>query len=190
MKRFLLIVCLLATTMTLSACVAWSRVPAKQTKLSGGLVLHPENEWSAMKYGAAQTWTVHGPQIEAITVVSGLKDGKSIAQPVNYKDKMPLFRSAMSASEVAELMVETLLRMGYGKVDLLGVRPETFAGRPGFRFDLDLVAANGLSASGLGAGVIANGKLYLIVYRAPKLHYFDKYKTAVEKLVASAQIPD
>ncbi len=188
MKQSLRVILLLSIGLGLSACVAWAKVPAKETKLSGGLVVTPENEWSAMKFGATQTWTVHGPAIEAITVVSGLADGKPIGRPANYKDKMPLFRSAMAASEVAEMLVETLLRQGYGKVELLGVRPETFAGSPGFRFDLDLAAANGLAISGFGAGAIVNGKLYLVVYRAPKLHYFERYKPAAEKLIASARV--
>ena len=188
MTSCLRVVLLIAIGVGSSACVAWSKVPAKETKLGGGLVVQPENEWSAMKFGAAQTWTVHGPAIEAITVVSGLKDGKPIGRPANYKDKMPVFHSSMAASEVAEMMVETLLRQGYGKVELLGVRPETFAGSAGFRFDLDLASGNGLASSGFGAGAIANGKLYLIVYRAPKLHYFEQWKPAVEKLIASARI--
>jgi hypothetical protein len=188
MKRSLRVALLLAIAFGLSACVGWTRIAAKQTKLSGGLVVEPENEWSAIKYGATQTWTVHGPALEAITVVSGLKDGKSMARPVSYKDKMPLFRSSMAASEVAEMTVETLLRMGYGRVELLGVRPETFAGQPGFRFDLDLADEKGLDDSGFAAGAIVSGKLYMIVYRAPKLHYFDQYKPSVEKLIATAQI--
>jgi hypothetical protein len=188
MKQSLRVILLIAIAAGISGCVAWAKVPAKEIKLSGGLVVRPENEWSAMKFGATQTWTVHGPTIEAITVVSGLKDGKPIGKPANYKDKMPLFRSSMAASEVAEMTVETLLRQGYGKVELLGVRPETFGGNSGFRFDLDLASASGLAKSGFGAGAVVNGKLYLIVYRAPKLHYFELYKPAVEKLIASARI--
>jgi hypothetical protein len=188
MRRRLRILCVLALAAALSSCAAWTLVTPKPTKLSGGLVLTPENEWSAAKYGVTQTWTVHGPELEAISVVSGLADGKSMV-PAGYKEKMPLFRSGMAASEVAEMTVETLLRMGYGRVDLLGVRPESFAGHPGFRFDLDLTSARGLDGSGFGAGAIVNGKLYMIVYRAPKLHYFERYKPAAEKLIASAQIP-
>jgi hypothetical protein len=180
---------LLAVAVGLSACVGgWTSVPVKPAKLSGGLVLQPENEWSAIKYGRAQVWTVHGPPLEAVTVVAGLEDGKSIDPPVSYKDEMPLFRASMAASEVAEMVVETLLRAGYGRVELLGVRPESFASRPGFRFDLDLATGNGLEQSGFGAGAIVDGKLYLIAYRAPKLHYFEHYKPAVEKLIDTARI--
>jgi hypothetical protein len=173
----------------LVGCVGWTKVPAKQTKLAGGLSVTPENEWSSSKYGSTYTWTVHGPSLEAITVVSGLADGKSMARPANYKDKMPLFRSSMAASEVAELAVESLLRIGYGRVELLGVQPETFAGRPGFRFELELADERGLEKSGFGAGAVVDGKLYLVLYRAPKLYYFDKYKPGVEKLIATAQLP-
>jgi hypothetical protein len=187
-KRFASLLLLLALALELTACVAWRLVPAKQTKLAGGLVVHPENEWSTLKYGAAHTWTVHGPALEAISVVSGLADGKSIARPLNHREKMPVFRSSMAASEVAEMMIETLLRMGYGRAELLGIRPETFAGRPGFRFELALADQRGLEKSGFGAGAIVDGKLYMIVYRAATLHFFDHYKPSVEKLIATAQI--
>jgi hypothetical protein len=173
----------------LSGCAAsWKHVMAGPAKLPGGLTLQPENDWSAWKYGAVQTWTVHGPSLEAVTIVSGLKDGKSIARPASYKDKMPLFRSGMAASEIAELTVETLLRTGYGKVEIVGVQPDTFAGTPGFRFGMTLVDSNGLEKLGFGTGAVVDGKLYMILYCAPNLHYFDKYKPAVEQLIASARI--
>jgi hypothetical protein len=188
MMRSARAILLLAVAVGLSACLGWTKIPVKPAKLGGGLVLQPENEWSSLKYGKAQTWTVHGPPLEAVTVVAGLEDGESIDRPASYKDEMPLFRASMAASEVAEMVVETLLRAGYGQVELLGVRPGTFAGRPGFRFDLDLATGNGLEQSGFGAGAIVDAKLYLIVYRAPKLHYFEHYKPAVEQLIDSARI--
>lgn len=187
MNRHSLAMVLLAAVVPLAGCVGWTSIPAKERKLASGYYVTPQIEWSAFKQGNVETWTVHGPPIEAVLVASALADGKPLLKPVGYKEKMPLFRSAMAASEVAEMVVETLLRGGYGSVELLGVRPQPFGGKPGFRFDLRLVASNGLELSGLGAGAIVGGKLYLIVYRAPKLHYFDTYEPTVEKLIASAR---
>jgi hypothetical protein len=163
-------------------------VAAGKPQQMGALTLQPENDWSSLKAGAVRTWTVHGPQLEAITILGGLADGKPLERPANYKEKMPLFRSAMTGSEVAELTVESLQRMGYGSVELRSVSPESFGGVPGFRFDLDLVDASGLNGAGIGAGAILKGKLYLIVYRAPTEHYFATYKPAVERLIETAQL--
>jgi hypothetical protein len=181
---------LLALLLPLSACTTWTHVKPKPQKLSGGLSVTPESEWSSIKTGATHTWTVHGPDLEAITVVSGLKDGKPLLPPVARKEKMPLFRSSMAAPEIAQLVVETLLRRGYGDVELGAVKPETFAGRAGFRFELDLTAANGLEKSGFGVGAIVDSKLYMLVYRAPKLYYFEAYRPAVESLISSAGVAD
>lgn len=176
--------------LALPGCAGWTGVTAAKPQKIGALTLHPENDWSSAKWGAVRTWTVHGPQLEAITIVSGLADGKPLERPANYKEKMPLFRSGMTGSEVAELTVESLQRMGYGRVELGSVAPETFGGQPGFRFDLDLTDASGLDGAGIGAGAISKGKLYLIVYRAPKEHYFARYKPAVDQLIASAQLKE
>jgi hypothetical protein len=176
--------------LALSGCAGWTRVAAAKPQKLGALTLHPQNDWSSAKWGAVRTWTVHGPQLEAITIVSGLADGKPLERPANYKEKMPLFRSGMTGSEVAELTVESLQRMGYGRVELTGMAPETFGGQPGFRFELDLTDAAGLDGSGIGAGAISKGKLYLLVYRSPKEHYFARYKPAVDHLIASAQLKE
>ncbi len=187
MRRNLLALPIVLSLVLLSGCVAWSKLPASEKKLASGYYVTPQIEWSARRTGATELWTVHGPGLEAVQIAKGLADGKPLQKPASYKEKMPLFHGGMVASEVAELVVETFSRVGAGNVELLGVRPEPFGGKPGFRFDLRLSSPSGLSLSGLGAGAIVGGKLYLIVFTAPQQHYFDTYKPTVEKIIASVR---
>ena len=41
--------------------------------------------------------------------------------------------------------------------------------------------------SALGAGAVVDGKLYLILFSAPRLHYFAATRPTVERLIASAR---
>ena len=118
------------------ACGFWTHVPPHERELAPRYSVHAQTDWSARKSGATELWTIHGPSLEALRLTNGLADGKPLAPPHAYKEQMPLFHAAMSGSEVAELVVETLARTGAGNVELQDVSPAPFAGQPGFEIDL------------------------------------------------------
>jgi hypothetical protein len=71
--------------------------------------------------------------------------------------KRAKFRKDMTASEIAELVVDSVGAAGAERVVATGLRPETFAGRDGFRFDLRFETKSGLEKRGFVVGAVANG---------------------------------
>jgi hypothetical protein len=68
------------------------------------------------------------------------------------------------------------------------VKPRTFAGHPGFQFDYDHLGGDELDRRGRAVGAIVNGRLYMALFDAAKLHYFGAGIGEFERLVESARI--
>ena len=88
----------LVVVAALSGCLGWTMVAAGKPQQMGALTLQPENDWSSLKAGAVRTWTVHGPQLEAITILGGLADGKPLERPANYKEKIDRKSTRLNSS--------------------------------------------------------------------------------------------
>lgn len=186
MKRQLAALSLLAVALS-SGCVGYSLLPAKEKRVASGFYLTPQLEWSAIRSGPNENWTIHGLRLENVFLAKAIPDGKPLVRPSSSKEQLPLFRRAMTGSELAELAAETLQRRGAGEAKVVAVRPEPFGGKPGFRADLALKTPEGLEVDGLAAGAVVEGELYLLLFTAPRTHYFATIAPVVEKVIASAR---
>jgi hypothetical protein len=102
--------------------------------------------------------------------------------------KRAKFRKDMTASEIAELVVDSVGAAGAERVVATGLRPETFAGRDGFRFDLRFETKSGLEKRGFVVGAVANERLYLIMYSGLADHYFPKHREDAEGVIRSVRL--
>jgi hypothetical protein len=85
------------------------------------------------------------------------------------------------------LLVQSLVRSGARDVAAEALEPATFGKRAGFRFSLTCLTPEGLEMKGSARGVIADGKLYLILYLAERSHYYDRHAPQVERMLESIQ---
>jgi hypothetical protein len=187
MKRILSVLSLLAVAALATGCAAWSRVPAKEQRFASGFYLTPQVEWSARRAGSSENWTIHGLALENVFLAKAIADGKPLVKAASRKVQLPLFRKTMTPSEVVDLTAETFRREGAGDVKVVVVRPEPFGGKPGFRAELATKAQNGLEGTALVAGAVVKDKLYVFVFSAPNIHYFEANKGTIEKVIASAR---
>jgi hypothetical protein len=187
MKRTFAALPLLTAAALSAGCVGFARLPAKEQRFAPGFYLTPQVEWSTLRTGTSERWTIHGFGLENVFLAKGIADGQPLVKPSSSKENLPLFRKPMTGSEITELASETMQRRGLGEVRALVVRPETFGGQPGFSADLALKTAEGLELSGLVAGAVVKDKLYLLIFSAPRIHYFPTYVPTVEKVIASAR---
>ena len=68
------------------------------------------------------------------------------------------------------------------------LKPMTFGGHSGFRFEYSYVAADDVARQGMAAAAVVEDKLYMISFEAPSLHYFEAGASEVELIFASTQI--
>jgi len=176
----------------LAGCETYTLVEANApVTMAQTYTVQPQIKWSKRVQGKFESWTVDGPLIEELSFVNGIESGDSLVEPDPYASdevEYPEFRSGMTALEIQDLYEATLSKFQASQIATEGLRPLSFGAQPGFRFDFSYVSQDGLKRSGMVVGFVRDEKLYLIAYTAAALHYYDRYKGTVERLVASITI--
>lgn len=181
----------LAIAVLLAGCVQYQLAGAGDPIAMGdAFVLKPQSAWSRIDHGRVEMWTVDGPLLDQVLVYKGLTDGQDLLppQPVGEEKKdLPTFQKAMTALEVRDLVEATFARADQVDIETSDMKPWKFADTDGFRFEYSFTNKSGLRKRGFAVGTIYKEKLYLIVYAAAELYYFDKYAGELEKVVSSIQ---
>jgi hypothetical protein len=192
-----------AATLALSGCAtAYVLVPAQATKVAkASMTITPGTAWNKSPYSVglsgtgvlnskSETWTQDGPSLNQVTFFGGIKDGESlIKMPGGSDRKAPLFKSSMLPQEVVEFVEKSFRVQTTSPVfAVTEVKPLTFAGQPGFQFDFAFTTPDEVRRKGRAAGAVKDGQLYLIVYEAAAIHYFDRNMAEFEKLLSSATL--
>ena len=162
-----------ARTMRVTPTVRWNRVPRQVTDIS-----------------REENWTLHGLTLDALTFVGGLENGRPLVRWQRRSDirQVPNFRADMTPPEIAS-MIESFYRIRAGSLsfNMTGLQPRTFLGEPGFQFDYEHVGGNELNRQGRVVGAIVGQRLYMILFDAPRSHYFPAIIPEVERIIDSAR---
>ena len=177
-----------ALSLLVVGCQTVTLVEAEPREIVEGFRLHPQTEWSRFKLDHLDLWTVHGPALESLRITHGLEDGDSLIRSPSKDVEIPVFELGMSPNEIAELVEDTLARTGLTDTRALDLEPHPFGGHDGFRFRLSLTSDSGLRYAGLAAGAVYDERLWLILFTAPELHYFDLYADTVDAMIESVEL--
>jgi hypothetical protein len=204
MPRFLVAVALLSA---LAACAMYTIVPPSQTTLRGALSVKPDETWNRLSspsvdLGGVEVWTQSGHELDQLAFFIAIEDAKPfLARPLpgigsfqaapsgglpSFEPPI-LFRAAMTPSEIAELLQTALVKSGANAVETREIATATFAGQEGFRIQLGFVGARQVRREALAVGAIKDKKLTMILFQAPRLHYFAAHRAQIEALIASAR---
>ena len=137
-----------------------------------------------------EDWTLNGPILDGMSFVTGLPNGKALIRQRHTADQqVPPFRSNMTAPEIAT-MLESLYRVRGGAVDFrtLSLQPRPFLGANGFQLDYEHLDTDELWRKGRMVGAVVDGRLYLILLDAARLHYYEATLPDFEAVVASARL--
>lgn len=163
-----------ARTMRVTPTMRWNRAPR-------GLYDIPREE----------NWTLHGLPLDGLSFIGGLESGKPLVRYQRRRDirQVPNFRADMTPPEIAS-MIESYYRIRAGSVSftMTGLSPRTFLGRPGFQYDYEHLAGNELTRQGRVVGTVIGDRLYMILFDAPKRHFFAEIIPEVERIVESARL--
>jgi hypothetical protein len=153
----------------------------------------PAQTWN--KLGArpgrgAEVWTLDGPALNEITFYGAIETDRPIFREVDRRNRpLPRFSSTMLLTDVPTLL-ENSYRAGRGvtvySVDR--VEPARFAGQSGVRFDYSFMTGDEVRRRGEAYGAIVDGRLYLVTYEAPVIHYFDASIEGYRQVVGSMTI--
>ncbi|TAN81099.1 MAG: hypothetical protein EPN14_04975 [Gallionella sp.] len=183
---------LLGLTVFLASCASVSKIGPGDVAVNEKMVARLGSAWNRIDVpgkGKIEMWTADGLPLDSLMFYPAIGDGEVLVEMQGRKAKQqPRFHATMQPIEIVELFDAVIAGEGSNfKLDKLS--PVTFAGGNGFRFDFSILRkGDEVELGGAGYGVVKLGKLYLMVFRAPKIHYFGKHIGNVESIASSIQI--
>lgn len=175
----------------------YSLVQAREHKVGdGNMAVSPPRPWNRaprsifFDLSEVEDWTQNGLYLDGISLVTDLKDKKALIRQYRRDDRqVPVFRSTMTAPEIAA-MIESLYRIRGGAVDFrtTSLAPRQFMGYPGFQQDYEHLDGDEVARKGRVVGAVIGGRLYMIMFDATRMHYFDAGIGDFEAIVNSARL--
>ena len=138
-----------------------------------------------------ETWTLDGEQLNNVTFFGGIEPGSPLIKERDRKNKpLPDFNRQTLLPEIPELLERTYRAdRDIGRFSVLSVAPARFLAQDGVEFAYSYVDADNLTRLGLARAVIVQGDLFMMLYEAPRLHYYERNLPDFMALLESASLP-
>ena len=180
----------LFAALLLGACAAMPRMAAGPITVKSVMTVTSDGAWNKLDLaarGPGENWTSDGLTLDVLSFFVGLKDGDALASaPMRSSRKPPVFRASMLPNEIVEFYEATMTQDG-STFRLERLAPVPFAGVPGFRFDFSGTRkSDDVALRGFVQGAVIQDRLYLITFRAPRIHYYGKHLPRAEATARSA----
>jgi hypothetical protein len=162
------------------------------TVAKSGLTVTPDREWN--KLGArpgrnSETWTLDGDSLNGINFYGGIQSGRTLFREVSKRTKpLPHFSTTMLLTDVPDFL-ENSYRIALD-TSLFTVEPVKFLAKDGVHFTYSFRRqGEDISRKGDATAAIVGGRLFMITFEAPALHYFDRDIGAYRRMVGTAKLP-
>jgi hypothetical protein len=191
-KRPLLLAVALAIALSLTGCGSvFTRVDPAAVVVRKSMEVDAGEAWNRFTPNGGshrEVWTQHGVALDTLTYFAGVADGDPLDDLAPRDRKPPAFRASMSAEDVVAL-TETMLAGNGGRFELLTLEPAEVSGAEGFRFGFHYIArSEEVERSGIATGAIVDRRLYLMLFAAPRGHYYDRGAAEAIRLMDSLRI--
>lgn len=140
----------------------------------------------------SELWTRDGLLLDRLFIIPAVSNGGTLFVSKNEALVFPSFKQNMLPNEIVELTQSSLAKY-YGietVIETSGLRPYRLGSRRAFMFDMAATATEVPSQHGRVLAFIQDSQLYLLIYIATELHYFDKHWDAALALMQSANVLD
>ena len=146
---------------------------------SSALTVTPKRDWNKLSSSPGkntETWTLDGEELNDVTFFAGIEAGKPLVREASKKRKpLPKFTKETLLVEVPELVEGTYrAAKDIATFTVTGAKPDTFLEHDGIRFTFEYVDQDALSRRGEGRATLVNGKLYMAIFAAPRVSYYDR----------------
>jgi len=185
---------LLAVALTLAGCETVQDAPAGDYKVGAAYEVTLTRQWSDISaIMKARPRNIHllsvdGPLLNRLYLSEGLKDGDFLVKPEDETKPTPTYHAGMSITEEVEFVANSVAALSYERVETTNLRPSSFGGLDGVRFDITAETKEGLDISGTGLVADRGGRLFVIVYLAPSEHYYAEGLPEVESIMKSVRL--
>jgi hypothetical protein len=158
------------------------------------MTVTPPSEWN--KLGArpgrhSESWTLDGDALNDLTFYGGIEPGRTLFREVDKRNRpLPRISATMLITDVPTL-VENSYRIALNTplFTMGAMEPAPFLGRPGLRFTYSFTRpGDDLPRNGEARATVIGGKLYMMTFEAPRLHFFDKGVAGFRAVADSARL--
>jgi hypothetical protein len=181
---------------TFPAFAGWTEMPAGKPVVvaKSSMTVTPGqdwNRWSARPSQKGELWTIDGLSLNELSFVAAVSSGEPIYRELNKKDQpLPKFKSDMLPTDLVELFEASnriILQTPLFTID--NVEPTKLSGNDAVRFSYHyIVEGDQLTRKGEGVAANIGGKLYLINFVAPEIHYYGRDIASFRDMVAKIKI--
>jgi predicted Zn-dependent protease len=158
------------------------------------LKLKPGSGWKRLPASMNQTrweevWTRNGAQLDRLTLIGGLPDGKAVInQEKSAHQKVPVFRADMTALDLASMVEVSYRVQGVAVFDFESVEPVDFLGGRGARLRYTYGSGIGFAKKGSFLMRVVDQKLYALKLEGVASPSFGLALAEFDQVVASARL--
>jgi hypothetical protein len=158
------------------------------------LTVTPPRDWNRLgaRIGRrAESWTLDGLTLNDLTFYGGIEHDKPLFYEVDKKNRpLPRFASTMLPPDIAQLFEASYrVVLGTSLMSIDSIAPARFAGADGVRFTYSVtIQGEEVKRHGEARGAVIGGKLYLMSFEAPAIHYFNRDVDSFRALADSAKL--
>jgi hypothetical protein len=189
----------IALALLLAGCTAYTALEPKGLDVGQRLSVTPDRMWSRtashVQTGWSEVWTIDGPLLDSFMIAAGVESGKPLVDVRGDAAKsIAKYRKGMALEDMV-LLVQGTLSATAGAKDFVAVatRPDQVAGHEAVIFEFTFGAGTAGSSietdrRAMGAAFEADGRLYVLLFEAVDIHYFEKLRPAAEAIIRSARL--
>jgi len=189
--------CLFAIVSMASPALAGNALITPGTPVSvakSGLTVTPDREWN--KLGArpgrnSETWTLDGDELNGLNFYGGIQSGKTLFREVSKRTKpLPHFSTTMLLTDIPEFLEDSYrIALGTSLFSIDAIEPVQFLGTKAVHFVYSFRRdQEDISRKGDATATIIGGKLFMITFEAPTVHYFGRDIESYRHLVGTARL--
>lgn len=154
----------------------------------------PDGEWNRLsrKDGKnVELWTLDGDSLNKVSFFGGVPVGAPLLREVDRKNRpLPKVTANMLITDIPALLEATYRsQFSVNQMQIDTQEPTLLDGSKGIRFTYTFTRADDeVQRKGEGIGAMVNGQLFLVIYEAPALYFFDKDVEKFRKLAATLKL--
>ncbi|MFC5579423.1 hypothetical protein ACFPOA_15555 [Lysobacter niabensis] len=178
-------------SLSLCALLASCASPGGKLQVKGAatvfdMTVDTSLDWARIKSHRQELWTIDGVQLNRLLIFSKVKPNEHVFQMLKERKSRPdgpWYRPGMRLDELQTLVADGLADQKWAGVTTTNLRPHEFGGVEGVRFDLQMANETGLIYQGTAAVAERNNVLTVLVWMAPREHYYGRDVAAVNSML-------
>lgn len=149
------------------------------------------NRWSSRPSKKGEIWTLDGTSLNELSFFAQIASGEPLYRERDKKNRpLPKFKSDMLSTDLVELFeASNRIVLQTSLFEVSNVEPTKISGKNAVRFSYRyVVQGDELARNGEAVAANIGGKLYLVNFVAPSIHYYDRDVPKFRALVNSIKI--